>query len=50
MTVTIHAIAVDDHVDKEVQEASDRATRYRILPKHLDVSKLSIATSRPSST
>lgn len=32
-------IAIDDTVIKEVQEASDRSTRYGILPKTLDVSK-----------
>jgi len=32
-------IAIDDSVVKEVQEASDRATRYAILPKPLDVGK-----------
>jgi sulfonate transport system substrate-binding protein len=29
---------IDESVVKEVQEASDRATRYGILPKKLDVS------------
>jgi sulfonate transport system substrate-binding protein len=32
-------IAIDDAVIREVQEASDRATRYGILTKPLDVSK-----------
>jgi sulfonate transport system substrate-binding protein len=32
-------IAIDENVIKEVQEASDRATRYGILSKKLDVSK-----------
>jgi sulfonate transport system substrate-binding protein len=32
-------IAIDDNVVKEVQAASDRATRYGILSKTLDVSK-----------
>lgn len=32
-------IAIDDSVVKEVQEASDRATRYGILSKTLDVNK-----------
>jgi sulfonate transport system substrate-binding protein len=32
-------IAIDESVIKEVQEASDRATRYGILPKKLDVTK-----------
>jgi sulfonate transport system substrate-binding protein len=32
-------IAIDDSVIREVQEASDRATRYGILSKSLDVSK-----------
>jgi sulfonate transport system substrate-binding protein len=32
-------IVIDGNVVKEVQEASDRATRYGILPKKLDVSK-----------
>jgi sulfonate transport system substrate-binding protein len=32
-------IAIDESVIKEVQEASDRATRYGILSKKLDVSK-----------
>lgn len=32
-------IAIDENVVKEVQEASDRSTRYGILPKKLDVSK-----------
>jgi sulfonate transport system substrate-binding protein len=32
-------IAIDENVVKEVQEASDRATRYGILAKRLDVSK-----------
>jgi sulfonate transport system substrate-binding protein len=32
-------IAIDKNVVKEVQEASDRATRYGILSKTLDVSK-----------
>jgi len=32
-------IAIDDDVVKEVQAASDRATRYGILGKQLDVSK-----------
>src|SRR3982075_4546015 len=32
-------IAIDETVVKEVQEASDRATRYGILSKTLDVSK-----------
>lgn len=32
-------IAIDENVVKEVQEASDRATRYGILSKTLDVSK-----------
>src|ERR1700676_619771 len=32
-------IALDESVVKEVQEASDRATRYGILSKKLDVSK-----------
>jgi sulfonate transport system substrate-binding protein len=31
-------IAIDENVVKEVQEASDRSTRYGILPKKLDVS------------
>jgi sulfonate transport system substrate-binding protein len=30
-------IAIDGNIVKEVQEASDRATRYGILPKKLDV-------------
>ncbi|MFL6834000.1 MAG: ABC transporter substrate-binding protein [Xanthobacteraceae bacterium] len=33
------SIAIDESVIKEVQEASDRATRYGILPKKLDISK-----------
>jgi sulfonate transport system substrate-binding protein len=33
-------IAIDENIVKEVQEASDRATRYGILPKKLDVSKV----------
>jgi sulfonate transport system substrate-binding protein len=33
-------IAIDESVVKEVQEASDRSTRYGILPKKLDVSKV----------
>lgn len=32
-------IVIDENVVKEVQEASDRATRYGILPKKLDVSQ-----------
>jgi sulfonate transport system substrate-binding protein len=32
-------IVIDENVVKEVQEASDRATRYGILPKKLDVSR-----------
>jgi sulfonate transport system substrate-binding protein len=32
-------IAIDDNVVKEVQAASDRATRYGILSRTLDVSK-----------
>jgi sulfonate transport system substrate-binding protein len=32
-------IVIDENVVKEVQEASDRSTRYGILPKKLDVSK-----------
>lgn len=32
-------IAIDDAVVREVQEASDRATRYGILPKRLEVGK-----------
>lgn len=32
-------IAIDENVVREVQEASDRATRYGILPKQLDVNK-----------
>ena len=32
-------IVIDENVVKQVQEASDRATRYGILPKTLDVSK-----------
>ncbi|MDH6175058.1 sulfonate transport system substrate-binding protein [Bradyrhizobium japonicum] len=32
-------IVIDQNVVKEVQEASDRSTRYGILPKTLDVSK-----------
>ena len=32
-------IVIDDNVVKEIQAASDRATRYGILPKALDVSK-----------
>ena len=32
-------IAIDENIVKEVQEASDRATRYGILSKKLDVSK-----------
>src|SRR3954462_5195436 len=32
-------IPIDENVVKEVQEASDRSTRYGILPKKLDVSK-----------
>jgi sulfonate transport system substrate-binding protein len=32
-------IVIDESVIKEVQEASDRATRYGILSKKLDVSK-----------
>jgi sulfonate transport system substrate-binding protein len=32
-------IAIDENVVKEVQEASDRSTRYGILPRKLDVSK-----------
>ena len=32
-------IAIDENIVKEVQEASDRATRYGILTKALDVNK-----------
>src|SRR5207244_12714128 len=32
-------IAIDENVIKEVQEASDRSTRYGILPRKLDVNK-----------
>lgn len=32
-------IAIDDSVVKQVQDASERATRYGILTKHLDVTK-----------
>jgi ABC-type nitrate/sulfonate/bicarbonate transport system substrate-binding protein len=32
-------IAIDENVIREVQEASDRSTRYGILPRKLDVSK-----------
>jgi len=32
-------IAIDEDIVREVQEASDRATRYGILSKKLDVSK-----------
>ncbi|HTF79507.1 MAG TPA: aliphatic sulfonates ABC transporter substrate-binding protein, partial [Bradyrhizobium sp.] len=32
-------IVIDENIVKEVQEASDRATRYGILSKTLDVSK-----------
>jgi sulfonate transport system substrate-binding protein len=32
-------IAIDENVVKEVQEASDRSTRYGILPRKLDVGK-----------
>lgn len=32
-------IAIDDNIVKEIQEASDRATRFGILPKTLDVNK-----------
>jgi len=32
-------IAIDDDVVKEVQAASDRATRYGLLSKQLDVSR-----------
>lgn len=32
-------LAIDANVIKEVQEASDRSTRYGILPRKLDVSK-----------
>jgi sulfonate transport system substrate-binding protein len=32
-------IAIDESIVREVQEASDRATRYGILPKTLDVNK-----------
>ena len=32
-------IAIDENIVKEVQEASDRATRYGILAKTLDVNK-----------
>jgi sulfonate transport system substrate-binding protein len=32
-------VAIDDAVVKEFQEAADRATRYGILPKQVDVSK-----------
>ncbi len=32
-------IAIDENIVKEVQEASDRATRYGILTKTLDVNK-----------
>jgi sulfonate transport system substrate-binding protein len=32
-------IAIDDAVVREVQEASDRAARYGILPKQIEVSK-----------
>jgi sulfonate transport system substrate-binding protein len=32
-------IVIDENVVKEVQEASDRAIRYGILPKKLDVSQ-----------
>jgi sulfonate transport system substrate-binding protein len=32
-------IAIDEKVIKEVQDASDRSTRYGILPKTLDVGK-----------
>lgn len=30
---------IDENVIKEVQEASDRSTRYGTLPKKLDVSQ-----------
>jgi len=30
---------IDESVVKEIQAASDRSTRYGILPKTLDVSK-----------
>lgn len=32
-------IVIDENVVKEVQEASDRSTRYGILPKQIDVGK-----------
>jgi sulfonate transport system substrate-binding protein len=32
-------IAIDESIVKEIQEASDRATRFGILPKTLDVNK-----------
>ena len=32
-------IAIDESIVREVQEASDRATRYGILAKTLDVNK-----------
>jgi sulfonate transport system substrate-binding protein len=38
-------IAIDDAGVKEVQEAADRATRFGILSKQLDVSKLSTVAS-----
>jgi ABC-type nitrate/sulfonate/bicarbonate transport system substrate-binding protein len=39
-------IAIDENIVKEVQEASDRATRYGILSKKLDVSRASTGASR----
>jgi sulfonate transport system substrate-binding protein len=45
-------IAIDDGVVKEFQEASDRATRYGILSKQVDVNKAvdrSFTTSAPAS-
>jgi sulfonate transport system substrate-binding protein len=45
-------IAIDDGVIKEFQEASDRATRYGILSKQVDVSKAvdrSFTTAAPAS-
>ena len=32
-------VVIDENIVKEVQEASDRATRYGILSRTLDVSK-----------
>ena len=45
-------IAIDDGVVKEFQEASDRATRYGILSKQVDISKAvdrSFTSSAPAS-